>query len=197
MTQNLVLASASAVRARLLRDAGLAFEIVPSRTDENDLKARHCAEPAEDLAMILARAKAHEVSTRRAGAVVIGADQILECDGRRFDKPADRTEAAAHLRFLRGRAHRLITAASVFTDGVELWSHLASPRLRLRDLRDAEIEAYLARAGDGVLASVGVYQLEGLGIQLFEAIDGDYFSILGLPMLPLLAFLRGHGLLPP
>jgi len=190
----LILASASAVRARLLDGAGVAFEIVPSQVDEDEIKRAHGDIAVETLAMTLARAKAAEVAARRADALIIGADQILECDGRRFDKPKNRAEAAAHLRAFRGRAHRLVTACTIYRGRDEVWHHTSIPRLTMWNFDDAFIDEYLARAGDGVLTSVGAYQLEGLGAHLFENIEGDYFSILGLPLLPLLAFLRDCGL---
>lgn len=191
---HLILASGSAVRARLLKEAGLAFEVIPSSVDEDLLKRDQQDAPVEDLAMILARAKAAEVAAKYPDALTIGADQILECDGRRFDKPKDRGEAASHLRAFRGRAHHLITACVVYRGGEEIWRHTVVPKLSMWAFDDAFIDSYLAEAGDGVLTSVGAYQLEGLGVHLFEHIDGDYFSILGLPLLPLLSFLRLKGL---
>ncbi len=193
----LVLASGSAVRARLLRDAGLDFEIVPSSVDEDAIKRVERHLDTENLALALARAKAGEISDLRSGDLVIGADQILDCEGARFDKPKDRGEAASHLRRLGGRPHRLFTACTVFYGGFEVWRHTSAPRLTMRTFDAAFIESYLARAGDGVLTSVGAYQLEGLGAHLFDSIEGDYFTILGLPLLSLLAFLRTQGLLAP
>jgi septum formation protein len=191
----LILASGSAVRARLLMGAGLAFDVMPSSVDEDEIKHAHRGAAVEPLAMILARAKAAEVAARHPDALTIGADQILDCDGRRFDKPKDRAEAAAHLRAFRGRPHRLITACTIHRGRDEVWHHTAIPRLTMWDFDDAFIDDYLARSGDGVLTSVGAYQLEALGAHLFENIEGDYFSILGLPLLPLLSFLRTQGLL--
>ena len=190
----LILASGSAVRARLLTNAGLAIEIVPSNVDEDDIKRVNEGIAVEQLAMILARAKAAEVAARNSDALIIGADQILDCDGARFDKPKDRVAAAAHLSAFRGRTHRLITACTVHRGLEEIWHYTAIPQLTMWDFDDAFIADYLARAGDSVLTSVGAYLLEGLGSNLFEKIEGDYFSILGLPLLPLLAFLRTQGL---
>ena len=190
----LILASGSAVRARLLTNAGLAIEIVPSNVDEDDIKRVNEGIAVEQLAMILARAKAAAVAARNSDALIIGADQILDCDGARFDKPKDRVEAAAHLSAFRGRTHRLITACTVHRGLEEIWHYTAIPQLTMWDFDDAFIADYLARAGDSVLTSVGAYLLEGLGSNLFEKIEGDYFSILGLPLLPLLAFLRTQGL---
>jgi len=193
MTQ-IVLASGSGVRTRLLKNAGLIFDVIPSTVDEDVLKRAQQDASVEDLAMILARAKAAEVAAKYPEALTIGADQILECDGKRFDKPKDRAEAASHLRMFRGRAHRLITACVVYRGGEEIWRHTSIPKLSMWAFDDAFIDTYLTEAGDGVLTSVGAYQLEGLGVHLFERIEGDYFSILGLPLLPLLSFLRLKGL---
>lgn len=146
----------------------------------------------EDVALALADSKARAVAARRPGALVIGADQILECEGRWFDKPSTVAEAARHLRALRGRTHRLICAVVVVRDGERLWRHVAEARLTMRRFSDRFLDDYLASGGPAVLESVGAYRLEGLGAQLFETIEGDYFTILGLPLLPLLDFLRGE-----
>lgn len=193
----LILASGSAARKAMLEAAGLAFEIDKPRVDEEAAKATLRAEGLKprDQAAALAELKALSVSNRRNG-LVIGADQILAIEGGTLDKPADRAEARAHLQRLRGRAHELITAAVVAKDGAVIWRHTETPRLRMRAFSDAFLDDYLARAGDHVLSSVGAYQLEGLGAHLFERVDGDYFSVLGLPLLPLLAFLREHGKAP-
>jgi septum formation protein len=136
------------------------------------------------------------VSSRRPGVLVIGADQMLVCSGEWFDKPTHRDDARAHLLALRGRAHELVTAASVARDGAVLWRALERPRLVMRRFSDTFVEAYLDAIGDAAFASVGAYQLEGRGVQLFAVVEGDFFAILGLPLLPLLDFLRGHGLVP-
>jgi septum formation protein len=151
---------------------------------------------AEDVALALADSKARAVSARRPGAIVVGADQILECEGRWFDKPATVEEAARHLRALRGRTHRLVSAVVAVRDGERRWRHAAEARLTMRDFSDRFLEDYLARSGPAILESVGAYRLEGLGAQLFARIEGDYFTILGLPLLPLLDFLRGERALP-
>ena len=193
----LILASASSARRLVLENAGVAFRCLPSAIDENPIKESHRAQnkTIEETALSLSRAKALDVSGRQAGACVIGADQIMTCDGAWFDKPADIAAAAATLRRLRGRAHRLISAVSVCRDGAELWHYVAEARLTMRDFSDAFLDRYLENAGPEVLESVGAYRLEGTGAQLFAEIKGDYFTILGLPLLPLLTFLRGHGLL--
>lgn len=194
----IVLASASAVRATLLRQAGIEIEIAPAAVDELALKQSMRAERAgaADCAAALAVLKARLVSDRHAGALVIGADQMLECDGVWFDKPADRAQAAANLRTLRGKTHELVAAVTVLRDGATLWRHVGHARLTMRPFTDGFIEAYLDAIGDAVLQSVGAYQLEGLGVQLFSHIDGDHFTILGLPLLPLLDFLRQHRIVP-
>jgi len=138
----------------------------------------------------LARAKAEAVARRHPGALVIGADQILESDGRWFEKPKDAADAAATLKALAGRTHRLISAVAVSRDDGTAWEHVETARLTMRRLSDADIGRYLKDAGPAVLESVGAYRLEGIGARLFTAIDGDYFTILGLPLLPLLGFLR-------
>jgi nucleoside triphosphate pyrophosphatase len=191
----LILASGSAVRARLLSEAGVAFGRVVAAIDEDELKTTLKAEGATATmaAETLAELKAQRVSRRHPDALVIGADQILECDGQWFDKPADLTAARASLVKLRGRSHVLRAAVSVVRGGDRLWHHNEHATLLMRNFGDGFLDAYLAAVGDAVLTSVGAYQLEGLGAQLFARIDGDYFTVLGLPLLPLLDFLRNHG----
>lgn len=191
----LILASASRSRAELLRGAGLDFDVQPARLDEYELKAAMRADGADasDVAEALAELKTRQIARARPGALVIGADQMLECAGTWFDKPADLTQAAAHLRCLRGRAHELVTSVCVVRDDRPLWHHTARARLTMRPFSDDFITSYLDRVGPRVCDSVGAYQLEGFGAQLFSRIEGDYFTILGLPLLPLLAFLREHG----
>ncbi len=192
--RNVVLASASKSRAHLLTAAGLTFDVVPAHADEDAVKDALKAEGADarQCAETLAEIKAVQVSQRVPGALVIGADQMLECDGVWFDKPKDMNGARAHLTAMRGKTHTLPTAVAVILDGSVIWHHSASPRLTMRDFSDAFIEHYLANTGEKILSSVGAYQLEGWGAQLFERIDGDFSTILGLPLLPLLAFLREH-----
>ena len=191
----LVLASASRSRASVLAAAGLAFERLPATIDEEEIRRSMRAEgaSADDAAAALALAKARRIARERPGALVIGADQILDCAGVWFDKPPDMDHARAQLLALRGKTHRLATAVCVMRDEALLWQHGESPVLTMRAFGDAFLDAYLAAAGDAVLASVGAYLLEGLGVQLFARIQGDHFAILGLPLLPLLGFLRGHG----
>lgn len=191
----LLLASASRSRAALMRAAGLVFETSPAQVDEDAVKAALKAESASApaCAEALAEFKAGTVSQRHPGALVIGADQMLECGGAWFDKPKNIAGARAHLMALRGRTHTLPTSVVVALDGAPIWHHTAVPRLTVRDFSDAFLDAYLAAVGEAVTSSVGAYHLEGRGAQLFTAIEGDFFTILGLPLLPLLAFLREHA----
>ncbi|BBK39756.1 Maf-like protein [Allostella sp. ATCC 35155] len=190
-----ILASASRVRASLLTAAGLTFEVVVSAVDEDEIKRSLRADGADvaTAADTLALAKAQRVSQRHPGALVIGADQILDCNGTWFDKPPDIAHARAQLFALRGRSHILATAVCVVRNGERIWHARAQPRLTMRTFTADFLDRYLEREGASVLSSVGAYRLEGLGVQLFAAIDGDHFSILGLPLLPLLEFLRQHG----
>ena len=191
----LLLASQSAARAALLEAAGVAFEARPARIDEEAVKASAQAEgaPAEDAALLLAELKAARI--RQPGAVVIGADQLLVCNGRWFSKPRDAADARGQLQELRGKAHTLVTAVTCLRDGVPLWRHVAQPRLRMRPFSDQFLDAYLVAEGEAVTATVGGYRLEGPGVHLFDAIEGEHAAILGLPLLPLLGFLRQHGVL--
>jgi septum formation protein len=189
----LILASASASRRQMLEATGLSFSIALPQVDEEAAKQslRAAGLAPRDQADALAELKALSVSRKQRG-FVIGADQVLAIEGETLDKPTDRDAAAAHLRRLRGRTHQLMTAAVVAREGVVIWRHVDTPRLKMRAFSDAFLEDYLDRAGDAVLKSVGAYQLEGLGAQLFERVEGDFFSVLGLPLLPLLALLREH-----
>jgi septum formation protein len=193
----LILASASAARAALLRGAGLTFESLPTRVDEAAIKQAARAEgmSAAETALCLAEQKANRLSVRYPDALVIGADQLLVRGEDWFDKPPDLDAARTQLRALRGRAHVLVTAVACLRDGARLWHHVAQPRLTMRPFSDAMLETYLAEEQTHVTGCVGAYRLEGPGAQLFDAVEGDYFSILGLPLLPLLGFLRQHGVL--
>ena len=190
-----VLASGSAVRAKMLRDAGIDIVVDPARIDEDAIKDACRAENAtpEQTAETLAEMKAARIEAKHPGALIIGADQMLECESVWYDKPVDRAAAKAQLLALQGRTHRLITAVSIRRDGQYLWHRIESASLTMRALDDATVETYLDHAGPEVLHSVGVYQLEGLGAQLFAKIEGDFFTILGLPLLALLDFLRNNG----
>ncbi len=197
-TTKLVLASGSASRRRLLEAAGVPFEAAPAAVDEDDVKLAMKAEGAEafDVAEALAELKAQRVSPRFPGALVLGADQMLVCEGAWFDKPADLTGAAEHLRRLSGRPHHLLTALCLLRDGNRIWHHRDRAELIMRPLSEAAIQAYLSKVGEAALDSVGAYQLEGRGIQLFQSISGDFFGIQGLPLLPLLDMLRNHRVIP-
>ena len=194
--RRLVLASQAAVRASMLRAAGLSFTVQPARVDEGAVKeAMRGQDPdGRETARMLAGLKARRVSAGAPGAFVIGADQLLVCGDEWFDKPVDVGDARGQLRRLRGRSHTLVTAVCVARDDAEIWGDVACPQLTMRPFSDAFLERYLARAGDGILACVGGYEAEGLGAQLLAEIRGDWFSVLGLPLMPLLAFLREHGL---
>ncbi len=189
----LVLASQSTARAALLTAAGLRFEARPARVDEAAVKQACRAEGADaaGAALTLAGLKARRI--RDPDALVIGADQILVCDETWFDKPADLDGARTQLQALRGQTHRLVTAVVCVRGGQEVWRHVTEPRLRMRGFSDAFLDEYLASEGDAILACVGAYRLEGLGIHLFDDVQGEHAAILGLPLLPLLGFLRQHG----
>ncbi len=195
----LVLASASRTRAALLRDAGLAFETVPAAVDEAAVKQKLRREgaSAERVAGALAEMKAARIAADRPGTLVLGADQVLDIDGALLDKPADRAAAAGHLQRLSGKRHRLVSAAALLRGGERIWDCTDSASLVMRPLSARFIAAYLDAAGDDALDSVGAYRLEGLGAHLFASVEGDFFTILGLPLLPLLGFLRSDGVLDP
>ena len=198
MPEPVILASASSARAALLRAAGVCFEIEPAEIDEARIKrlARVTGDTAIACALALAVEKARAVSARNPGALVIGADQILVAGDEWFDKPLDRNEARTQLRTLRGRAHILATAACAIADGSVLWQGTSEPELTMRPFSDAFLEEYMAAEGESLLGSVGAYRLEGRGVQLFSGIAGDYFAVLGLPLLELLDFLRTREVVP-
>lgn len=194
---NLVLASASPSRRAMLEAAGLDCVIDPPAVDEDSIKQAMRADGAgpADVAEALAEMKAKQVSRRHPNAMVVGADQMLECGTVWFDKPVDRDHARGHLQALRGKSHRLIASVVVVQNEARQWHFNGSVTLTMRPFSDGFLDDYLDRAGDRVLTSVGAYQLEGLGAQLFNKVDGDYFTVLGLPLLPLLDYLRTRGVL--
>ena len=198
MTEDLVLASASTVRARLLAAAGVDFRIEPAELDEGSFKQACRAEgrDAAGCALALAEAKARQVAGRCGRAVVVGADQLLVCGEIWLDKPANLGEARSQLQALRSRSHELVTAVCAVQDGSRIWHGLSSPRLIMRHFTDGFLDDYIPAEGADILGSVGAYRLEGRGAQLFEHTEGDYFAILGLPLLEPLGFLRTKGMIP-
>jgi septum formation protein len=192
-----ILASASPARAAMLRDAGVEIEVVPARVDEEAIKEAFRAEgvAARDLADALAEAKARQVSAQSGDALVIGGDQVLVFDGRTFDKPKDRAEARAQLSAMRGASHELLSAAVIYEGGAPVWRHIGAARLTMRPFSDTFLDAYLDAEGDAVLSTVGGYRIEERGAQLFSRVGGDYFSILGMPLLEMLGFLRARKVL--
>jgi septum formation protein len=191
----LVLASKSEVRRRVLSDAGIPAEVRPAAIDERAVEAKAQVQDPREVARVLAHAKAQAVSDQMPGRMVLGADQTLTVDGRRFSKPADRDRAAEQLKALRGRTHQLHSGVALVRDGAALFQHVGVANLTMRRFSDAFLESYLDAVGSAAYASVGGYQIESAGIHLFEKIEGDYFTILGLPLLPLLDYLRQSGAL--
>ncbi|MER9577557.1 Maf-like protein [Mesorhizobium sp. M0189] len=195
MAEKIILASGSPFRKALLVNAGVVVEAVPASVDERALEAplQNSGVSPEDVALVLAEAKATEVSERKPGALVLGCDQTLSLGDELFHKPADMEGARRHLLALSGKTHHLNSAVVLARDGQVLWRHVGIASLTMRKLDSAFIGRHLARVGAKALSSVGAYQIEGEGIQLFEKIEGDYFTIVGLPLLPVLAKLRELG----
>lgn len=198
MSQPLVLASASQIRQTLLRNAGLEVEVAPARIDEDAIKRALEAEgaPPRDIADALAEGKARKVSSKHPGALVLGFDQVLEHDRQILSKPRAIDEARDQLTRLRGQNHALLSAAVIYENGEPIWRHVGIARLTMRDFSDAYLDAYLARNWDSIRHSVGGYKLEEEGVRLFSRIQGDYFTILGIPMVELLSYLTIRGNLP-
>jgi septum formation protein len=191
----LILASQSRARQALLANAGIVFEAIPAEIDERAIQLTSGLSAPGEIAALLAREKALSVASRQPGRFVVGVDQTLALGFRLFSKPTGREQAAEQLRALAGASHELHSAVAVVRDGEILFETATIARMTMRQLGEAEIEAYLDEAGEAVTTSVGAYQLEGLGVHLFERIEGDHFTILGLPLLQLLAFLRSERLL--
>ena len=192
---DIVLASRSSIRRELLERAGIPSRAIPANVDEDAIKAT-CRSQALDVqttALQLARSKALDIAHAEPGALVVGTDQILDLDGDWLGKPRDRADAADQLRRLGGRSHHLVTAISLVSDDSELWRHCDVATLTMTPLDVPQIEHYLDTVGESVFDAVGAYHVEGRGITLFDHIDGDFFSILGLPLLPLLGELRARG----
>jgi septum formation protein len=193
----MILASASQTRAKLLREAGVTFEIVPARVDEDALKQSLLAEKAShrDIADALAELKALRVSASKTGALVLGADQVLSFDGALISKCESLVEARELLLRLRGKTHDLISAMVLAKNGAAIWRHVEKATLTMREFSDAFLDDYLAQEGEGLLSGVGCYRLEGRGAQLFSRVNGDHSAILGLPLIPLLSALREQGVI--
>jgi septum formation protein len=193
----LVLASASASRRALLEQARLRFSVQAAAVDEAGVKrsARAAGATAAEVATTLAELKARRVARRDPLALVIGCDQMLVCGDRWYDKPVDVPDARTQLQALRGRSHELMTAVVCCCGEQRLWHHIARPQMTMRNFSDAFLDAYLAAEGTAVTTTVGAYRLEGLGVHLFDAVAGEHAAVLGLPLLPLLGFLRQHGVL--
>ena len=195
--KKIILASGSAIRARILDQAGVPFTAKSPDVDEAAIKdaSVDVGLGLEEIALALAEAKTMKIARQETG-LVIGSDQILEFEGRAYDKPKSMEEARSRLRELQGKSHTLINAVCVARDGDVIWRHVDRPKLKVRRLTDDEIDAYLTAAGDGILSSVGAYQVEALGARLFDEIEGDFFAVLGLSLYPLLNILRGEGAIP-
>lgn len=194
----LILASGSPFRRQLMEAAGLAFRAEPARIDEREIEAPLVADGAspQQVAAALAKAKAEEVAERNHHSFVIGSDQVMSMEGRLFHKCTSVEMAREQLRSMRGRTHRLSSAISIVRAGTEVWSHVSVADLTFREFSDAFLDSYISNAGQKVLLTVGAYSYEGLGQQLFEKVEGDFFTIIGLPMLPLLAALRDLAIIP-
>jgi nucleoside triphosphate pyrophosphatase len=193
LPEPLVLASRSAVRRAVLEAAAIPVEVVPADVDERAVERDLGSSGPEEVAVLLARAKATAVAARMPGRIVLGADQTLTLDTRRFSKPTGRDQAREQLLALRGRTHSLHSAVAVVREANVMQECVAVARLTMRSFSDAFLERYLDEAGEVVTASVGAYQLERTGVHLFEHIEGDHFTVLGLPLLPLLGFFRQQG----
>ncbi|MBC2670054.1 Maf family protein [Novosphingobium piscinae] len=192
----LILASQSASRQAMLAAAGVPFTAIPARIDERALEAGLGDAPAPAIATALAEAKAAAVAALHPGGLVLGSDSLVVCAGRRFDKPRDRAEAAAHLAWFSGRQLELHSAAALVRDGTVLWSAASRADLAVRSLGSGFVDAYLDHEWPAVAGCVGVFRIEGRGVQLFETIAGDHFTVLGMPLLAVLGALRGLGALP-
>lgn len=191
----IVLASKSASRQAMLEAAGIPFRAQPAHVDERAIEAALGDAPAAEVALALACAKAQVVSRETSGELVLGSDSLVSCGGRRFDKPSSRADAAAHLRFFSGKTMELHSAAALVRDGEVLWAQAALAELHVAELSDDFIDRYLDAEWPEVSACVGVFRIEGRGVQLFERIDGDYFTILGMPLLMVQAALRKFGVM--
>ena len=197
MTQTIILASGSEIRAKLLRAAGVKIEVLPVRVDEAEVTAALLADaaPPRDIADTLADMKARRGASRNPDRLVLGADQVLVCDGKMLGKALDRASATETLRFLRGKPHELFSAAVIYENASPVWRYVGRAKLVMRDFTDGFLQGYIEGSGDTILSAVGCYHLEGAGAQLFSRIEGDFFTILGLPLLEVLGYLRLRGVI--
>ncbi len=197
MSVPLILASGSAIRAQLLENAGVPFAVQVPRVDEDTVKQALLAEdaPPRDIADALAELKARRISDKNPGAMVLGCDQVLDFDGQLLSKPQSPDEALAQLKKMRGKRHMLLSAAVIYQNGEPVWRHIGQVRLRMRASSDAYLKSYVARNWDSISHAVGAYKLEEEGVRLFATIDGDYFNVLGMPLLELLNFLALRGVI--
>lgn len=195
---DITLASGSSVRAKLLAAAGVSFSVQPARIDEGAIVAALKAEEAkpQEIADTLAEYKARQVAGKMGSGLVIGADQVLVCNGKLYEKPKNLAEARAHLRVLRGQGHQLISAVVIYEDNKPVWRTLGRAQLVMREFSDEFLETYVMHEGEDLLSTVGCYKLEGAGVTLFSSVQGDYFTILGLPLLEVLDFLRSRKAIP-
>ncbi len=197
MNKKIILASGSEIRKELLENAGLVFDVMPARVDEAAIKQSLLAEDAKphDIADALAEYKAQRIAGKDPSALVIGCDQVLVCDGQIYDKARDLTEAEATLRALRGKPHQLLSAVVIYDEGKPVWRTVGRAQLIMRNFSDEFLSAYLERNRDEILSTVGCYMLEAEGVQLFARVQGDYFTVLGFPLLEVLEFLRNRSVL--
>lgn len=197
MTVPIILASGSTIRAQMLRNAGIEFDVVTPRVDEDAIKSALLAEaaPPRDIADALSEMKARKVADKHPDAMVIGCDQVLSFDNHLLSKPTDRKDAIAQLHAMRGQRHMLLSAAVIYHEGAPIWRHIGIVRLRMREASDDYIASYVDRNWDDIRHSVGAYQLEAEGVRLFHSIEGDYFNVLGMPLMELLAFLTLRGVI--
>ncbi|WP_417474491.1 Maf family protein [Leisingera sp.] len=197
MTAHIVLASGSEIRAHLLRQAGVAFDVDVPRMDEAAIKAALLAEeaPPRDIADALAEAKARKISMRHPGRLVLGCDQVLDFEGRLLSKPTSAAEALEQLQEMRGKRHMLLSAAVIYRDGQPIWRHVGQVRLLMRKSSDAYLADYVERNWDSIRHAVGAYKLEEEGVRLFASIDGNYFNVLGLPLMELISYLGLQGVI--